>query len=70
MTRKFHYSTASLGTVLKYVTTEWQPASDISGWCGLGSSCTRDCLNELVRQGKVVNMWDGFLGIRYYKVTA
>jgi predicted transcriptional regulator len=57
----------TLTKILDKITGEWQSRSDIVGWTGLNRETVRTYLPELERQGKIESMWDGNLGIRYYR---
>ena len=56
--------------ILDKITEEWQSRSDIVGWTGISRETVRNYLLELEKRGKIESMYDGNLGIRYYKRVA
>ena len=62
-----NFTKETLTKILDKITEVWQSRSDIVGWTGLNRETVRTYLHELERQGKIESMWDGNLGIRYYR---
>lgn len=62
-----NFQKGTLAKILDKITDVWQSRSDIVGWTGLNRETVRQYLPELERQGKIESMWDGNLGVRYYR---
>lgn len=54
--------------VLKFVTDEWQPASTIAAFANRSPSLVSGYLNILLEKDKVERMWDGNLGVHYWRL--
>ena len=54
--------------VLEFVTDEWQPASTIAAFANRGIESVTRMLKILEQKGKAEKMWDGNLGMHYWRL--
>ena len=54
--------------ILGFVTDEWQPASTIAAFANRSTDGTLNRLKSLLEKGKVERLWDGNLGVHYWRL--
>ena len=67
MTKKFTYVPATGEKILAVLTEEWQPCTDIAHWCEIYHRTVRKYLKYHTENGTIEQMWDGYLGIHYWR---